>query len=77
MHNGVEQAKDMADLKAISMNIMHKGIRTTDEVYSRLSDSDIHSRVGKLGKSESDDKGDFEETFLLFEKFLEWRRHEH
>jgi integrase len=76
IHYGYERAKTMADLKALSMNVMHKGIRTTDEVYSRLSDSDVHSRVVQLGKSDDASTAGSEEEFRRFQQFLRWERAE-
>jgi hypothetical protein len=40
----------MSDLKAISQNLMHKSLKTTDEIYSRLGDDDIASHIANLGR---------------------------
>lgn len=39
------QAKDMADYKAISQNLMHGDIRITDSVYAWLNDHQIKERI--------------------------------
>lgn len=44
------QAKDMADYKAISQNLMHGDIKITDSVYAWLNDHQIKERI--LGLSE-------------------------
>lgn len=43
-------AKDVADLKAISQNLMHSDLRTTDGVYGILGDEDVMQRIGGLTK---------------------------
>ena len=45
-----EKAKTMADLKAISQNLMHTSLKTTDEIYSRLVDDDVASSIANLGQ---------------------------
>lgn len=65
----------MADFKAVSLNVMHSNIQITDEVHSRLSIEEIHTRVERLGKVEVRQSGDMESEFRLFQEFLEWRKH--
>lgn len=43
-------ARDMADLKAISQNLMHANISTTEGVYAIISNRDLRDRIAKLGK---------------------------
>lgn len=47
----VSRCETMADLKAISQNVMHKQLSTTDAIYARLTDDDVARRIGSLGKS--------------------------
>jgi integrase len=42
------QAKDMADYKAISQNLMHSNIRVTDSIYAWLNDHQIKDRISGL-----------------------------
>jgi site-specific recombinase XerD len=46
----LELARDVADLKAISQNLMHKDLKTTDGIYSILSDDDVMKRIERLTK---------------------------
>lgn len=71
---GLGKSRSRADFKAVSMNVMHSNMDTTDEVYSRLSDSEVHARVEGLGKGGTDDAADTEAEFRLFQKFLEWQK---
>ena len=64
----------MADLKAISLNIMHANIRITDQVYSRLSEDEVHIGVERLSKVKINKQEDLEADFRLFEQFLEWKK---
>lgn len=41
--------KTMADLKAVSQNVMHKQLSTTDAIYARLTDDDVARRIQGLG----------------------------
>ncbi len=75
IHYGLERAKTIADLKAVSLNVMHANIRITDQTYSRFSEDEVHVRVEKLSKVEINEQEDSEADFKLFEKFLEWRKH--
>ncbi len=44
-------ARDVADLKAVSMNLMHSSIGITDSIYAVLSDRDMQERIARLGDS--------------------------
>jgi site-specific recombinase XerD len=43
-------AKDMADFKAISQNLMHSDLKTTDGIYNILKNEDLMTRIGGLTK---------------------------
>jgi integrase len=43
-------ARNVADLKAISQNLMHADLRTTDGIYGILGDEDVMARIGGLTK---------------------------
>lgn len=42
-------AHNMAELKAISQNVMHSSVTITDQVYGKLIADDVKSIIGKLG----------------------------
>ena len=46
---GLNIAKDVGDLKAVSMNLMHSNLSITDGVYGVLSTADIGKRIAGLG----------------------------
>ncbi|MBI5945364.1 MAG: site-specific integrase [Chloroflexi bacterium] len=46
----LKQAKDIPALKAISQNLMHSNLSTTDGVYGILSDMDVKKQIQSLGK---------------------------
>jgi site-specific recombinase XerC len=46
----LKQAQDVADLKAVSMNLMHSNLSITDGVYGIMSQQDISKRIQGLGK---------------------------
>ena len=46
----MKQSKDVADLKAVSMNLMHSNLSITDEVYGILSVADVEKRISGLGR---------------------------
>jgi hypothetical protein len=43
----------MAELKAISQNVMHASVTITDQVYGRLLDSDVQTIISKLGQTQT------------------------
>lgn len=43
-------ARNVADLKAISQNLMHSDLRTTDQIYAILGNEDVMMRIGGLTK---------------------------
>lgn len=45
----VQHAKDIADLKAVSQNLMHSSLSVTDGVYGILSTADVGKRIAGLG----------------------------
>jgi len=47
----LKQAQDVADLKAVSMNLMHSKLSITDGVYGIMSQRDISKRIQGLGKT--------------------------
>ncbi len=47
---GLTHARDIADLKAVSKNLMHSNIGITDGIYSALSDREIQEHVRHLSQ---------------------------
>lgn len=54
---GLANSKNIADYKAVSMNVMHSSMEITDAFYSNLNDSEIQNRISGLTKKDrlSDD----------------------
>lgn len=48
----LKQARDMADHKAVSQNLMHSNISVTDGIYGILSADDTRKRIANLGKTD-------------------------
>ena len=53
----LKQAQDVADLKAVSQNLMHASPTTTDSIYSVLSENDVGDRIASLGENGSHTNG--------------------
>ncbi len=49
---GLMHARDMADLKAVSQNLMHGNVGVTDGIYAILSDQDRRERIRGLGSEQ-------------------------
>lgn len=45
----LKNARDLADLKAISQNVMHASVTITDQVYGALLDNDVRDTIARLG----------------------------
>lgn len=46
----LKQARTLADLKAISQNVMHSSVVITDGTYGRLVENDVSAVIARLGK---------------------------
>ena len=51
---GLKLAKDISELKAVSMNLMHASIGITDSIYAVLSDKDLAKQIAQLGQGQSE-----------------------
>jgi integrase len=74
IHYGLERSKTMADYKAVGMNVMHASMDTIDEVYGRLDNDEIKTRIQNMDKQIDRKEESIEDQFELFQKFLEWQR---
>ncbi len=45
----IKQSQDVADLKAVSQNLMHANLSITDGVYGVLSSQDVGEKIANLG----------------------------
>lgn len=68
-HYAISRATTIADLKAISLNLMHSDIKVTDGVYSVLSEEEIFERVGNLEEDVNTRENNVE-IILLLEELL-------
>jgi hypothetical protein len=53
----LKRCKDVADLKAVSQNLMHSSLQLTDSIYSVLSTEDVGQRIAGLGRGQDRAKG--------------------
>lgn len=61
---GVRNAQNMAELKAVSQNLMHSSLAITDGLYGNLAGDDVKSAISSLGrKADVDDPDD--ETAIM------------
>lgn len=51
----LKQAKDMAQFKAISQNLMHNSVTTTDSIYSIFSEDEVKTQLMNLGHEQGED----------------------
>jgi integrase len=47
----INKARNFADAKAISQNMMHANVSVTDGIYGGLKEEDVRSRILRLGKT--------------------------
>jgi integrase len=63
---GLLRARDMADYKAVSTNLMHRNLNVTDEFYASLSGDEVRQRIAQMSqRSVSDLSGDSELASFL------------
>jgi len=51
--HALKLARNMAELKAISQNVMHSSVTITDQVYGKLIANDVQDIIGNLGKDKT------------------------
>lgn len=61
---GLQHAKTMADYKAVSMNLMHEDIRTTDSIYAPLLSEEVGTRIAGLISSNDSGSSDEMESYF-------------
>jgi hypothetical protein len=48
----LKKARSIADLKAVSQNLMHSSLTITDSIYGILTGSDVAERIAGLNRIE-------------------------
>jgi len=71
LKNGLERSKTIADLKAVSLNVMHASMDITDEIYSRLDEKDIQIWIKQLSMGKPVSEKINLDVIDLFQKFFE------
>jgi site-specific recombinase XerD len=61
---GLQHARTMADYKAVSMNLMHEDIRTTDSTYAPLLSDEVGTRIAGLISTGDSGCGDGYENYF-------------
>lgn len=61
---GLLHAQNMADYKAVSMNLMHESIEITDSIYAPMLSSDVQERIAGLSEKASSMPDQELETYL-------------
>ena len=51
-----KQARTIADLEAVSQNLMHADLRITDKVYGVLTRNDVHGLITGLADVDSENR---------------------
>lgn len=62
---GLLHAQTIADYKAVSMNLMHESIKTTDSIYAPMLSSDVRNRITNLSNPSSTGSNSEIERFLV------------
>lgn len=70
--NALKQARNMAELKAISQNVMHASVVITDQIYGRLIDNEVGDIIANLGKAPTEDNTDLSQKIT---ELLELLKH--
>ena len=69
----LKNSKDVADLKAVSQNLMHSNLSITDSVYGILSTADVGRRIAGLGEklnAGNVSKGDIASQIITLSELL-------
>lgn len=68
---GAAHSRNIAEYKAVSMNVMHSSMKITDEFYSNLDDGEIKNRITALSNQKEDKEAD---ELARYKRFLEWEK---
>lgn len=63
----LKQAKNVGQLKAVSQNLMHRDLKTTDGIYGLLSEMDTQQKIASLGESNGEMRFSQEELDYIAE----------
>lgn len=66
----LKQARTLADLKAISQNVMHSSVMITDGTYGRLVEDDVSAVIARLGKGKEAETADLLRLLDAFKEQL-------
>ena len=67
----LKNAKDVPALKAVSQNLMHANISTTDGIYGVLSETDVREQIDLLGRDSENKNRNLEERIERLERIIE------
>jgi len=67
----LKNAKDISALKAVSQNLMHENLSTTDGVYGILSEMDVKEQISELGRKIAQGSNQELSALILIVKRLE------
>jgi hypothetical protein len=71
IHYGLKRSKNIADFKAVSMNVMHSSMEITDQFYSVLQDEEVKKRISSFSNEVASGE---DEIIRKFRRFLEWEK---
>ncbi len=69
-----KKAKTFDKVKAISQNLGHKSVVTTDSIYGVLSEEDVKERIASLGENDGSEVEVSEQDYQLFLEFLAFKK---
>ncbi|MCE9644456.1 MAG: site-specific integrase [Chloroflexi bacterium] len=73
IHYGLANSKDVADYKAVSLNVMHSSMKITDQFYSVHNDDEVKKRIDSLSLPPQPASTE-EEMIKLLRDFVLWRQ---
>jgi site-specific recombinase XerD len=66
----LKRARTVAELKAVSQNLMHADLTITNGVYGVLTDNDLQHTIASLGRTDHEEQGDQQALIATLEKLL-------
>ncbi|MAT45376.1 MAG: hypothetical protein CL609_23855 [Anaerolineaceae bacterium] len=66
----LSRVKDMAELKAVSQNVMHSSVGITDSIYGNLVDDKVHSVISNIGVEKKKETPNLENLVSLFTQMI-------
>jgi integrase len=70
VHLGLSNSKTLAEMKSVSLNVMHQSLTITDTIYSRMNAKELNRTISNIGTADPKENLSKDEMIRLLLKYL-------